>query len=136
MGAHGGGGYTGPASSFTLLKDNIFKLAQKYPLDSENRFGTKVSEKTSEIYTDTPKPTAHEFWKALSKGARVREIQTKNGPGWIAEFSDKSHVVWRPVTTSAAKTGTDNPGVDIDVKTSGHGFPPRYRIHFKKGGKK
>lgn len=108
-----------------LLKDNIHGLARKYPLDTENRFGTKISERISEVHTDTPMLTGEEFWDALSKGGTVRQIQTKNGPGWIAEFSDRSHIVWRPATTSAVKTGTDNPGIDIEIRTSGHGFPPR-----------
>lgn len=136
MGAHGGGGFSSAPGSFQVLKGNIDALAKKYPLDSKNRFGTKVSDKTSEIHTDTPLGTAEEFWNALSKGATVRDIQTKNGPGKIAEFSDKSHVVWRPVTTSSTKTGDDHPAVELDVRTSGHGFPPRYKIHFKKGRKK
>lgn len=89
-----------------------------------------------QLSTDTPLGTAEEFWIALSKGATVRDIQTKNGPGKIAEFSDKSHVVWRPVTTSSTKTGDDHPAVELDVRTSGHGFPPRYKIHFRKGSKR
>lgn len=108
-----------------LLKDNIHGLARKYPLDTENRFGTKISERISEVHTDTPMLTGEELWDALSKGGTVRQIQTKSGPGWIAEFSDRSHIVWRPATTSAVKTGTDNPGIDIEIRTSGHGFPPR-----------
>lgn len=42
MGAHGGGSLGASPSSFQVLKGNIDGLAKKYPLDSENRFGTKV----------------------------------------------------------------------------------------------
>lgn len=136
MGAHGGGGLGASPGSFQVLKGNIDGLARKYPLDSENRFGTKVSAKTSEVYTGTPLRTAEEFWKALSKGGTVRDIDTKNGPGKIAEFSDKSHVVLRPITSSSKKTGSDHPAVEIDIRTPGHGFPPRYKIHFTKGSKR
>lgn len=135
MGSQSGGGYTTSPSSFQALRRNVYTLSRRYPLDAENRFGKKVSDRTSEVVTATPLQTGQEFWRALSKGGKIREIQTKHGPGWIAEFSDRSHVVWRPMTTSAAKTGIDNPAVDIDVQTSGHGFPPRYRIHFKKGNR-
>ncbi len=134
MGSQSGGGYSTSTRSFQVLKGNIQGLANKYPLDAEKRFGTKISERISEVRTGTPLQTAEEFWRTLSQGATIRRIQTKNGPGWIAEFSDRSHVVWRPVTSSAVRTGADNPAVDIDIKTSGHGFPRRYRIHFRKGG--
>jgi hypothetical protein len=40
MGAHGGGGLGASPGSFQVLKGNIDGLARKYPLDSENRFGT------------------------------------------------------------------------------------------------
>lgn len=135
MGAHGGGGFSASPSSFQALKGNIDRLAKKYPLDAQNRFGTKVSEKTSEIHTATPLATAEEFWTVLSKGATVRNIHTKNGPGKIAEFSDKSHVVWRPITTSSKRIGGEHPAIELDFRTTGHGFPPRYKIHFKKGSK-
>lgn len=133
MGSQGGGGYSTSSGSFQELKDNIHRLARQYPLDTEKRFGTKISERSSEVRADTPLETAREFWDVLSHGATIRQIQTKHGQGWIAEFSDRSHIVFRPVTSSAVKSGTDNPAVDIDIKTSGHGFPPRYRIHFRKG---
>ncbi len=136
MGSQSGGGYHGSPASFQALKNNIDQLSRKYPLDIDKRFGTKISDRISEVRSDTPLQTAEEFWTALSQGATIRQIQTKYGPGWIGEFSDRSHVVWRPMTSSAEKTGADNPAVDIDIKTSGHGFPPRYRIHFRKGRSK
>jgi len=65
----------------------------------------------------------------------VQEIKTKYGTGRIATFDDKSHVVYRPVTKSSIVSSQDNPGIEIDIRTSGHGFPPRYKIHFRKGGR-
>lgn len=133
MGSQAGGGYSSSPHSFQTLDDNIHRLARKYPLDDENRFGTKVSEAISVLSTDDPMPVAEEFWRALSKGGVVRQIETKNGPGWIAQYSDGSHVVWRPVTTTTTRTGADQPAIDIDIQTAGRGYPPRYRLHITKG---
>ena len=118
MGSQSGGGYNGSPASFQVLKNNIHQLSRTYPLDKEKRFGTKISDRISEVRSDTPLHTAEEFWTALSQGATIRQIQTKYGPGWIGEFSDRSHVVWRPMTSSATKSGADNPAVDIDIRTS------------------
>ena len=98
MGAHGGGSLGASPSSFQVLKGNIDGLAKKYPLDSENRFGTKVSAKTSEVYTGTPLRTAEEFWKALSKGGTVRDIDTKNNIENLARMPEQSlRPSWRQV---------------------------------------
>ena len=134
MGNPTGGGYRGSPSSFRVLRTNIDRLAAKYPLDRDRRFGKRVSERISEIQSDDPGATAKEFWKALSRGGVVQEIKTKYGTGRIATFDDKSHVVYRPVTKSSIVSSQHNPGIEIDIRTSGHGFPPRYKIHFRKGG--
>jgi len=55
----------------------------------------------------------------------MREIKTKYGPGRIATSADKSHIVHRPVTKSSILSSEENPSVELDIKTSGHGFPPR-----------
>lgn len=133
MGASGGGGATGVAHPFETLATSYFRLAQSFPLDSENRFGTRVNHRVSEVFSANPVETAELFWQSLRQGGEVIEIDTNHGRGWIARFSDRSHVVLRPVTGSTAKHGTDMPAIDIDIKTSGRGLPARYRIHFKKG---
>lgn len=134
MGHGADGGYRNSPSSFRVLRNNIDRLSAKYPLDRDRRFGQRVSERISEIRTDDPVATAKEFWKALSRGGVVQEIKTKYGTGRIATFDDKSHVVYRPVTKSSIVSSQHNPGIEIDIRTSGHGFPPRYKIHFRKGG--
>jgi len=55
----------------------------------------------------------------------MREIKTKYGPGRIATSADKSHIVHGPVTKSSILSSEDNPSVELGIKTSGHGFPPR-----------
>ena len=59
------------------------------------------------------------------RGGIMREIKTKYGPGRIATSADKSHIVHRPVTKSSILSSEDNPSVELDIKTSGHGFLPR-----------
>ena len=114
MGHGADGGYRSSSSSFRVLRTNIDRLAGKYPLDRDRRFGKRVSERISEIRTDDPVATAKEFWKALSRGGVVQEIKTKYGTGRIATFDDKSHVVYRPVTKSSLVSFQDNPGIEID----------------------
>lgn len=52
----------------------------------------------------------------------MREIKTKYGPGRIASSADKSHIIHRPVTKSSILSSEDNPSVELDIKTSGHGL--------------
>lgn len=133
MGSESGGGLTQGPGSFHDFLSNIERRARKYPLDSENRLGTKVDEARSELLTNSPLSTAEDFWRVLSHGGRVESFTTPYGPGSMATFADGSHVVWRPITKTSVKFGQDSPSIEIAVKTSGFGLPARYQIHFKKG---
>lgn len=133
MGASSGGGASAAPHPFQTLATSYFNLARTYPLDADNRFGIRVNNRISEVHSANPVVTAEAFWRSLRQGGEVIEIDTRYGPGWIARFSDRSHVVWRPVTGSTVKHGIDMPAIDIDIKTRGQGLPTRYRIHFKKG---
>lgn len=76
-----------PPSSFEALKRNIHSLSRRYPLDAENRFGKKVSERTSEVVTASPIQTGQEVdfltfgVLLLAVGANEHQFQT----GWFIE---------------------------------------------------
>jgi hypothetical protein len=77
-----------------------------------------------------PECAAREFWKALSKGGRVRS--RPNGKSEGSFFDDGSHVVIRPITSTE-----DSPAISIRIMTKGRGIAANQKIHcIPKGGHK
>jgi hypothetical protein len=122
MGSQSGGGYSSSPSSFDRLARNVDRLAKKYRLTPGGRFGEK-GDNSRIIRSENPNETAREFWKALSKGGRVRSLP--NGKGEGAFFDDGSHVVIRPITSTE-----NSPAVSIRIMTKGRGIAPNQKIHF------
>lgn len=133
MGTGGGGSHGTHPADITSLIDGMRLLAKRYRLDAEGRFGVRVSRKTSELHTQDPLGTAQAFWETLSAGAHVTIKRTGYGDVHIAEFSEESVIVWRPITSSSIKRQEDNPAIDFDIKTLAPGLARAYRLHFKRG---
>ena len=126
MGPHSGGGYSSSPSSFEHLARNVDRLAQDYRLTPGGRFGEK-GDNSRVITSENPNATAREFWKALSKGGRVRSLP--NGKGEGAFFDDGSHVVFRPITSTE-----NSPAISIRIMTKGRGIAANQKIHFMAKG--
>src|SRR5271165_7018871 len=55
----------------------------------------------------------------------MREIRTSTGLAESRPPRTSRTSVHRPVTKSSILSSEDDPSVELDIKTSGHGFPPR-----------
>ena len=135
MGTGGGGSFSSDPSDVTTLISGMRRLAKHHRLDAEGRFGIRVSKKTSELHTQDPLGAAQTFWGTLSTGAHVTNKPTGYGDVHIAQFSDQSVIVWRPITSSSIRRQEDNPAIDFDIKTPAPGLARAYRLYFKRGTK-
>lgn len=64
---------------FETLATSCFRLAQSFPLDSENRFGTRVNHRVSGSFSANPVETAgSSFWQSLRQGGEVIEIDNES----------------------------------------------------------